>query len=57
LKPLVEPLLAEVKPDSPQYVEARRMQEFLSSFLTVPTDLIPPTSILREFVGKSSFRY
>ena len=57
LKPLVEPLLAEVKPDSPQYVEARRMQEFLSSFLTLPTDLIPPTSILREFVGKSSFRY
>lgn len=57
LKPLVEPLLAEVKPDSPQYVEARRMQEFLSSFLALPYDLVPPNSILREFVGKSSFRY
>ncbi|MCZ7591876.1 MAG: nucleoside kinase [Kiritimatiellae bacterium] len=57
LKPLVEPLLAEVKPDSPQYVEARRMQEFLSSFLSLPYDLVPPNSILREFVGKSSFRY
>lgn len=57
LKPLVEPLLAEVKPDSPQYVEARRMQEFLASFLSIPADLVPPTSILREFVGKSSFRY
>jgi uridine kinase len=57
LKPLVEPLLAEIKPDQPQYVEARRLQEFLSSFLSVPADLVPPTSILREFIGKSSFRY
>lgn len=57
LKPLVEPLLAEVKPDHAQYVEARRMQEFLASFLAIPSDLVPPTSILREFVGKSSFRY
>lgn len=57
LKPLVEPLLAEVKPYHPQYGEARRMQEFLKSFLVAPVDLVPPTSILREFVGKSSFRY
>lgn len=57
LKPFVEPLLAEIKPDCPQYVEARRLQEFLASFLTVPADLVPPTSILREFIGKSSFRY
>ncbi len=57
LKPHVEPLLAEVKPDNPSYVEARRMQEFLASFLSIPADLVPPTSILREFVGKSSFRY
>jgi uridine kinase len=57
LKPLVEPLLAEVKPHHPQYAEARRLQEFLSSFLTVPDHLVPPTSILREFVGHSSFRY
>lgn len=57
LKPFVEPLLAEVKPDHSQYVEARRLQEFLSSFLPVPADLVPPTSILREFIGNSSFRY
>ena len=57
LKPLVEPLLAEIKPIHPQYVEARRMQEFLSSFLSIPPDLVPPTSLLREFIGKSSFRY
>ena len=57
LKPFVEPLLAEVKPYHPQYGEARRMQDFLSSFLVASPDLVPPTSILREFVGKSSFRY
>ena len=57
LKPFVEPLLAEIKPIHPQYVEARRMQEFLSSFLSIPADLVPPTSLLREFIGKSSFRY
>ena len=57
LKPFVEPLLAEIKPAHPQYVEASRMQEFLASFLPLPADLVPPTSILREFIGKSSFRY
>jgi len=57
LKPFAEPLLAEVKPDDPQYGEARRLQDFLGSFLGIPHDLIPPTSILREFIGKSSFRY
>ncbi len=57
LKPFVEPLLAEVKPYHSQYGEARRMQEFLASFLVAPPDLIPPTSILREFIGKSTFRY
>lgn len=57
LKPFVEPLLAEVKPYHPQYGEARRMQEFLSSFSVIPADLVPPTSILREFIGKSSFNY
>jgi uridine kinase len=57
LKPLVEPLLAEIKPSQPQYAEARRLQAFLSSFLGVPNNLVPPTSILREFIGHSSFRY
>ncbi len=57
LKPLVEPLLAEVKPHHAQYAEARRLQEFLSSFLSVADHLVPPTSILCEFIGHSSFRY
>ncbi len=57
LKPLVEPLLTEVKPSHPQYAETRRMQEFLASFLGVSDHFVPPTSILREFIGRSSFRY
>jgi hypothetical protein len=45
LKPFVEPLLAEVKPDHPQYGEARRLQEFLRSFLAFrPTWSRPPRS-------------
>jgi uridine kinase len=57
LKPLIEPLLSEVKPDRPEYAEARRLQDFLASFLSVPEYLVPPTSILREFTGRSAFRY
>lgn len=57
LKPFAEPLLAEVKPYHAQYAEARRLQEFLGSFLVVSPDHVPRTSILREFIGNSSFRY
>jgi uridine kinase len=57
LKPFAEPLLAEVKPEDPVYGEARRLQDFLGSFLGIPHDLVPPTSLLREFIGKSGFRY
>jgi uridine kinase len=57
LKPFVEPLLVEIKPHHPQYAEARRLLAFLSSFLGVSDHLVPPTSILREFIGHSSFRY
>ena len=57
LKPIAEPLLAEVKPSHPQYAETRRMLEFLSSFLSIPDRFVPPTSILREFIGHSGFRY
>jgi uridine kinase len=57
LKPFVEPLLAEIKPHHLQYAEARRLLAFLSSFLNISDHLVPPTSILREFIGRSSFRY
>ena len=57
LKTLAEPLLREVKPYHPQYAEANRLLDFLECFLTIPIDQIPHTSILREFLGNSSFRY
>ncbi|MBQ9345705.1 MAG: nucleoside kinase [Kiritimatiellae bacterium] len=50
-------LLADIKPDTSLYAEARRIMEFLSQFLPVSRDLAPPTSILREFIGGSSFEY
>lgn len=57
LKPLAEPLLAEVKPRDDAYAEARRLQEFLQGFLGISPDRISPNSILREFIGESAFRY
>ena len=57
LKPLVEPLLMHIKPSDPEYAEARRLQEFLIHFLAIPKDHVPPTSILREYIGASSFTY
>ena len=57
LRPYAEPLLAEIKPSMPEYAEAVRMQQFLSNFLVIPTDRVPPTSVIREFIGKSFFQY
>jgi uridine kinase len=57
LKTYVEPLLSEVKPFHPQYADARRLQSFLKSFIDVPAVSVPPTSIVREFIGSSGFRY
>lgn len=57
LKPLAEPLLREVKPTHASYAEARRLLAFLESFLELPIAAVPPNSILREFVGQSSFKY
>lgn len=56
LKPIAEPLLEQITPDSREYIEARRLLKFLSYFHAVPTTSIPPNSILREFVGDSWFR-
>lgn len=57
LKPYVEPLLAEVKPYDPQYADARRLLEFLSRFNAAPSSMVPPTSLIREFIGESGFEY
>ncbi len=55
LKPIATALLQEITSDVPQYAEARRLIEFLSYFISAPTDHVPPNSILREFIGGSIF--
>lgn len=57
LKAKAEPMLMEVAPNTPEYAEARRLIKFLSYFKIMSVDNIPPTSILREFMGGSSFHY
>ena len=57
LKPLVEPMLLEVPHNKPEYAEANRLLYFLSYFKSIQDKNIPPTSILREFLGGSSFSY
>lgn len=55
LKGYALPLLSAITRDMPQYTEARRLTEFLSYFLQIPADDVPPNSILREFLGGSCF--
>lgn len=57
LKPFAEKILREVPDTEPEYDEARRMLKFLTNFVPCPPDEIPPTSVLREFIGGSSFKY
>lgn len=57
LRKFVEPLLHKVPNTVPEYGEAKRLLRFLDNFLSIEPDEIPPTSILREFIGGSSFRY
>jgi uridine kinase len=51
------PRLMQIPHNEPEYSEARRLVTFLTCFLGIDTDEIPPTSILREFIGNSSFQY
>jgi uridine kinase len=53
----VEPILREVSDTEPEYGEARRLLKFLDNFIPISPDEIPPTSILRELIGGSSFKY
>ena len=55
LKQFAEPLLFNIRPDEPEYLEAKRLLKFLDYFLGVPNDIIPINSIVREFVGGSCF--
>ena len=57
LRPFAEKILREIPNTVPEYGEARRMLKFLDNFIPIAPDEIPPTSILREFIGGSSFTY
>ena len=57
LKGLAEPLLRTIKPYDSLYNEGVRLLRFLSNFVGIPTKLVPGDSILREFIGDSSFEY
>jgi uridine kinase len=50
---LAEPLLRQVEPDTPEYIEARRILAFLQWFQPCDIALVPEDSILREFIGGS----
>ena len=51
------PLLELVPENVPEYSEAYRLRKFLRYFVPMSDSEIPPTSLLREFVGGSSFQY
>ena len=57
LKPFAEPLLREIPDTRPEHATAQGLLKFLDNFHTIGTDEIPPTSVLREFVGGSAFKY
>ena len=51
------PLLEQVPENVPEYSEAYRLRKFLSYFKPISTKGLPPTSLLREFLGGSTFKY
>ncbi|WP_423128939.1 nucleoside kinase [Gaoshiqia sp. Z1-71] len=57
LKKYVEPLLKAVPEAVEEYCEANRLLKFFSYFHHIDDSEIPPTSLIREFLGGSSFRY
>jgi uridine kinase len=57
LKQFVEPLLHTIPNTEPEYGEARRLLKLIDNFIPIDPEEIPPTSILREFIGGSSFNY
>ena len=57
LKRHVMPILEQVPKSCEEYTETHRLLRFLRYFIAIPDNEIPPTSLLREFVGGSSFKY
>ena len=55
LKQYAEPLLFGIRPEDPEYLEAKRLLKFLNYFQGIDSNLIPGNSILREFIGGSFF--
>jgi len=57
LKYFADPLLRAVKPGQREYAEASRLLSFLENFAPISPQYVPGTSILREFIGDSEFKY
>ena len=57
LKPHVEPLLRQVPENREEYSVARRLLRFLEYIVPLQDKELPPTSVIREFLGGSSFTY
>lgn len=50
-----EPLLRSIKSDSAEYNEAVRLLNMLDHLVSMPSTMVPPQSLLREFIGGSWF--
>lgn len=57
IKSQAEPLLEQVPENCPEHAEAYRLLKFLHYIKPIPETQIPPTSLIREFLGGSSFKY
>lgn len=57
LKIYAEPILRLIKPMNEEYCEAKRLLNFLSYFAPISAQYVPQDSIIREFIGESSFKY
>ena len=55
LKQYAEPLLFSIRPEDPEYPEAKRLLKFLDYFLGIDSERVPNNSIVREFIGGSYF--
>lgn len=57
MRDYADKVLRDVHSDEPEYAAAYRLRKFMSYFRPIPMEVIPPTSLLREFLGGSSFHY
>ncbi len=55
IKPYVQPLLFQITPEDPEYIEAKRLLKILDYILPVPSEDINHNSLFREFIGGSCF--